>query len=414
MSPATQDPKAVAGLERGLVALRGMPSEAAAFFTGAAYAAQVQLSSPTAPVRTAWADTLNGVIYIHPSYAASTERTVLATTIAHEVLHILRAEHDFVGGRDPGIWNIAADIQINMLLSKSGWSIPPQWVLPATLPSFGYDIPVAILDKWMCDDPSTAEVYDDLKQCREPEEPEEPEESGGGAPEHFGFDAEGRPVEASSHRGQTCSAAERIASMAERSCGGCVPAELSQFTMTGRKAVVSWRAQLASFVGARAQQDWSWARPHIPTFVSSGIVIPSVSSAPSVGHVLILMDTSGSVSDDTLGEFYSEIAAISDIAAEVTLCHFTSGVDKVERFDPANPPTERFYGGTDIPATLAELGRHPELREDYKVVIVFTDLYSPPVTRQQFGFMENSLLFITPKHHGSRPEVGRVVVMEKD
>lgn len=66
---------------------------------------------------TAWVD-LRGRVYFNPHFAQSLKDSELRFVIAHELMHLLMLHHDRRGHRDQLKWNLATDRIINLTLKK--------------------------------------------------------------------------------------------------------------------------------------------------------------------------------------------------------------------------------------------------------------------------------------------------------
>jgi predicted metal-dependent peptidase len=75
---------------------------------------------------------------------------------------------------------------------------------------------------------------------------------------------------------------------------------------------VNWREQLRDFVNAtcKNKDKTSWKRPH-KRFLGQDIYMPSM-IGETLGQVVIGIDTSGSIGDEELNEFLTEVVAICD------------------------------------------------------------------------------------------------------
>ena len=63
-------------------------------------------------------------IVYNPAFVGQLKPAELEGTLAHEVLHCALAHHCRRGDRDPRIWNEAADLAINPILIKNGFTLP--------------------------------------------------------------------------------------------------------------------------------------------------------------------------------------------------------------------------------------------------------------------------------------------------
>lgn len=416
-------------LEQALVYIQmGAPANQRAFFAGAAYAAQTQLADPEKLVHnaptTAWCDTLKGRIFIHPEFAADPALTKegLAAVIAHEVLHLLRLEHERCGSRDARLWNIAADLIINEDLGDSGWHLPPEVVTLRTIRDFVPDLPEETVQAWTAswriDLPTTGEVYAAIEQHAQARP----------APDHFGKDETGAPQTANTSTDrqdleeQARRMAEKVASAGEQAQAADPHAGddlgfLADLLASLRKPAVNWQEALQAFMTARLRQDFSWSRPYTPVWASAGLVIPSVTGQPSIGKVVVLMDTSGSVSDEHLSQFYAELSAVHPLTDGVTLIHFTTEIDAVEEFEPDTAPTKRYHGGTDIPAAMRHMEVHPDLNDfdmsEVSCMLVLSDFYSPLPEQGEFAQWADKVLWVATPDHGTLPDWGQAVHINK-
>src|SRR5579884_4288652 len=63
-------------------------------------------------------------IVYNPAFVDELKPAELEGTLAHEVLHCALGHHCRRGNRDPGLWNEAADLAINPILIKNGFTLP--------------------------------------------------------------------------------------------------------------------------------------------------------------------------------------------------------------------------------------------------------------------------------------------------
>ena len=90
---------------------------------------------------------------------------------------------------------------------------------------------------------------------------------------------------------------------------GDLPAEIERLVSEQRApARQDWRQQLRRFVTQSISRDHTWARPN-RRFIGSGLYLPSLQS-DAVDHVLIAIDTSGSIDSRALSAFAEEMQDI--------------------------------------------------------------------------------------------------------
>jgi len=66
----------------------------------------------------------DGVVKLNPKYVEKLSDGELEGCFSHEVLHVALEHFERQGCRDKQLWNIATDIAINEMLSKSGFKLP--------------------------------------------------------------------------------------------------------------------------------------------------------------------------------------------------------------------------------------------------------------------------------------------------
>jgi len=143
---------------------------------------------------------------------------------------------------------------------------------------------------------------------------------------------------------------------------------------------VDWREVLREFVKAtcNAKDASSWRRPN-RRFLSTGVYMPSM-IGEKVGHIVIGIDTSGSIGGSELAEFLSEVKAIAeDVNPEVVdLLYWDCDVAGHEVYEGAavsnivSSTKPRGGGGTSpscVSTYLKEKGIKPEC------IIMLTDGY---------------------------------------
>jgi predicted metal-dependent peptidase len=141
---------------------------------------------------------------------------------------------------------------------------------------------------------------------------------------------------------------------------------------------IDWREVLREFVKStcRAKDTSSWRRPN-RRYLSTGTYMPSM-IGERVGHLVVAVDTSGSIGDAELAEFLSEVKGIAEEVnpEKVDLLYWDSEVAAHEEYNDADVPnivssTKPAGGGGTSPscvsAYIAEKKIEPEC------IIVLTD-----------------------------------------
>jgi predicted metal-dependent peptidase len=176
---------------------------------------------------------------------------------------------------------------------------------------------------------------------------------------------------------------EDVASKIRSRTDDDVPPALRHWAGEILEPSVDWRIELRSIVSRRLGQhagvtDYTFtrlARRRVPGFTLPGM------AGPEPPHVAVIIDTSGSMTPDEIGQCLAELLGIvratSGGAPAITVMTVTTEVvDVMTVRRPADVPAMeiRGGGGTDMGAGLEACGalRHPP-----EVVVVLTDGFTP-------------------------------------
>jgi predicted metal-dependent peptidase len=348
-----------------LLAARFRAARDRPYLASALYALTVVPSTltPTMAVDRRWR------CYINPEFVARIPVDQLAGVWLHEVSHLLR-DHPGRADRLPGAdrhghdrINLAQDCEINDDLVAEGVPLPPDRVEPAT-----FGLPTGLL-------------FEQYLLHRPPMPPTQSWQCGSGA--HGGaapwdLDAAGgvSPVEAEAIRRLT---AEAIRAHARTR--GAVPGGLLRWAEATLDPVVDWRQVLAGSVRqalahASGAADYTYQRPSRRSGAQPRVVLPSLRRP--VPTVAIVVDTSGSTSEEYLGAAVREVAGVLDGVGvrrrRLTVLACDAAVAATSRVANANDIELAGGGGTDLRVGIAAA---LELVERPDIVLVLTDGYTP-------------------------------------
>ena len=129
---------------------------------------------------------------------------------------------------------------------------------------------------------------------------------------------------------------------------GKLPASLAEYVDDIRDAKIDWREELARFLGKGSDHRYDWKRAD-KKFSQRGIFAPR-RVREGVGHIVIAVDTSASVSQDEYVSLMSEAKAVcQDVDAEqVTVIYCDTQIAHVDEYDdPASIEQKDLgrYGG---------------------------------------------------------------------
>ncbi len=323
--------------------------------------------------------------------------------VGHEVLHAVYDHMGRRGNRDPKLWNIADDYCVN-------WDLVEQRI--------GDKIPIALYDgkyRGM----SAEEVYDDLYQNADKIDVNELMKrlldehlDGEGDADGEGDDGDkpgnGRPRLSKDEQKQIRDEIkEAVLAAANASGAGNIPGGVKRLIKDLTEPVMNWRELLNQQIESTIKSDFTWQRPSRRGWHMDA-VMPGMLPGNQI-DVVIGIDASGSITDNDLKIFLSEIKGIMETYDEYrihvlgwdTEVHnaevFTSdNIGNIEEFAPGGG------GGTDphcVWSWLEENDIQP------KKLIMFTDFcffgWSPEQVEQYCD-----TVWIIKGNKEARPEFG--------
>jgi predicted metal-dependent peptidase len=351
-------------------------------------------------------------LYYNPAWIASLAPAQLQFALAHEALHCALGHFARRGHRVQRRWDLACDFAINPLLLDEGLQPPAgAQVLDLYRGLSAEEIYPCLSDEQLEQEALDEHAWDgpqhEGSQGGDGASEQPPRPDGGGAPratdaapqpkEGRGSSPQGRagraaaappqdagaPPEDAAPRPQPLAAGERerlrqqwqrhMAAAAQRAReAGKLSGALARLVDVGLARRVSWRAALAHHLMQTAREDYSWLRP---SRREGEALLPSLRSAS--GHVVVALDTSGSVGDAELTEFVGEIDALKGtLSVRTTLLACDSALAAggpwvAEPWEPLQLPRQLGGGGgTDFRPVFDWVARSGE-RPD--ALVYFTD-----------------------------------------
>jgi predicted metal-dependent peptidase len=328
-----------------------------AFFGALALYARIEAS-----VRVPTAATDGRDIFVNPDFFGRLSRAEQEGLLLHEVLHAALEHVARRGGRDPKLWNIAADIVINGMVARAGYELPAGGVRNAGLEHL-----------------SVEEVYERLVQSRRPPELAQPdllaappEDAGGEKAQGGRASTEESAGERAPASGRDWEQARRQARMvAEGSVHGELPAGLERELEGVESGRLDWRSRLWRYL-VRTPTDFQGFDRR---FVGAELYLDALDS--ETVQVAVAVDTSGSINRGMLALFLGELQAIlrayphlrCDLYYADAALH---GPHRLRAGGPIPPPVGG--GGTDFRPFFARLGAEVR-RGRTPLAIYLTDGY---------------------------------------
>ena len=161
---------------------------------------------------------------------------------------------------------------------------------------------------------------------------------------------------------------KQAAEQTQKACGN-IPSYLKEIIddiLKERPRVYNWRSQFRRMLGTEI--DITLRRTHkreSKRFSDS----PGIKFNRKIS-ILVAIDTSGSVSDTELSEFFSEIMHIKRAGAKVTICEFDADIHSIWEFKKLQNIKITGRGGTNFRPPVDYYKAH---KKDYTMFVMFTD-----------------------------------------
>lgn len=287
-------------------------------------------------------------IYYNEAFIDSLDVNLTKSAFAHEVGHCV---YDHIGRRkhrDPNAWNVAGDYVINAMLKDAGFALGEGWL---------YDAKYAGM--------SSDQIYNSFP-------PEA--RSGLGKPlcDIMDGTGEGKDPITEMERNDWKIATIQAANAAKAQ--GKLPGSIQRFVDELVNTKVDWRERLRRFVTERAKDEYTWTRPN-RRYLAAGLYLPGLYSE-NMGTVAVVTDDSGSIGNDVLQAFASEIAGIRDSVRprKTIVISCDAKVNHVDELEPDDEFKLKCHGGggTDFRPPFKWLSRRGI---QPAALIYLTDMY---------------------------------------
>ena len=302
-------------------------------------------------------------LWWNPHWFLSLPPRTRETVLVHELWHPGKLHDLRRGSRDPKIWNYACDIRINNDLEKEGYSFDQV--------------------EWCWKDHSvdangrlTEEDIYDLLMSNNQQPP-----SGGGS---WGGDGEGEsdqgdmvPAPAEALHGCINNVVKAMQQAKLAGAAGSIPGELEQIIDKFLTPIVPWEQHLHEFFTELCDEDFSWARPN-RRHLHDDLYLPSmIKDEGKLEHLAYYLDVSGSISDQDVLRFNSEVKYIKEKfnPLKLTLVLFDTRITAQYVFEE----DDRFEkivvvgrGGTSLVPVREHIEQHRPT-----AAVIFSDLDCP-------------------------------------
>ena len=388
----------------------------------------------------------------NPAWVAVQSEACLEAACAHEMLHLACSHHIRRNGRNPVLWNQSCDHAVNLLLMDAGFTLPKNFPVDSQYADMSADAIFEVLTKLDEQDPHGAgkgqsqqkEMLgqremdgktgggksqnraqgraqrgqgESLREKRgeKAKAGRRGEKSRDGSEDAFVGEVRDYPVDGESHgEEQGRKKAERdarialIMAMHRALHQGDMPGHFLRLFRQVAQTSLDWRGLLQQFLQMHVNNDYTWTVPN-RRYLYLNVYLPS-RSEPNIPQICLAVDSSGSVDEEKLALFCSELSSILEAYdTELTVLYHDTEVQKTERFrreDLPLHPSPQGGGGTDYRPVLPYIERealHPTC------LIWFTDLECSSFP----GEPSYPVLWVTWGRTDSAPPFGEWIVMDE-
>ena len=310
---------------------------------------------------------INCELVINPEYWETQDDTQQLNLLYHEVYHIV-FQHMFLWDSFPNkeILNLATDTEVNSYLNNldNSWITAKLWDLP--------------------EKQGTKFYYENIIKQASSQSQQQPQNSQGGNKSNNNFNNNFKTKDDHSQWGkdfQECSDAEKqliqnqikdqIKTAAEQTIKmrGTIPAELQEIIdeiLKVKPRIFDWKAYFRRMLGSIYDINIKKTRR------KESIRFPG---AAGIKHkkkisILVAVDTSGSVSNEELKDFFSEITYIYKAGARITILECDAEITANYEYTGKWTGKVHGRGGTDFQPVIDYYRKNIK---DYAALVYFTD-----------------------------------------
>ncbi|MCH9024258.1 MAG: hypothetical protein IH931_02910 [candidate division Zixibacteria bacterium] len=330
--------------------------------------------------------------------------------ICHEVMHVACHHNTRRGERDFENWNIACDYAIDPIVKNAGFVQPWESINPTYHNWEAEKIFKDLLQNNK--DKNHAGGQDNKDDDNENDSSQTDKQPPGGFGEVRDYPGKNGGKASAAEKRQAEQeqkiAVKQAAQIAKAQ--GTLPQSLERLINEITEPKIPWREVLARFLTEPARNDYSWQMPN-RRFIHQGLYLPELKN-PELGLIALLVDTSGSISQQDLNQFAAEMhSLLAAYKTELMVIYVDAAVQGVEFIasDDTDMNLElKGGGGTDYRPGydwLHEQGHMPT------AAVYLTDGYCNSFPDEP-DFP--TLWVLTQKSDYFKPPFGEILVIDRD
>jgi predicted metal-dependent peptidase len=320
-------------------------------------------------------------MFYHPPFVNGLQKAALEGLVAHEVMHCVFNHMSRRAHRDNQTWNIACDYTINSHLLDNGFVLPDGGIIDTDKKYVGWNAEAIYSDLTKNGEPPPPPTWGLVMDCTDP----------------------------SAQQVEWDIAVRAAATTAKQA--GKMPGNIAGLIEELLEPVVDWRSILWQFASSLDRSEFNWGRPN-RAYISEDLYLPSLRNE-TLGPLVIAIDTSGSVDQECLKQFWAEIVDIArhQRPEKLVVIQCDSKVHHVEDIDIETAGNESFKihgrGGTDFAPAVNYAREH---FPDAEALIYLTDMechnYGDPP--------DYPVIWMSTEKQWADPPFGEVYYMSKD
>ncbi len=298
-------------------------------------------------------------IYYNQTYLSELSLSQVQFVLAHEALHcglshFARREH-----RDRKRWDVACDHAVNQLLAADNLEPPPAALFDESYAGMSAEEIYPCIEADDNEEPMDQHLYDpqlndnNTSSDNTPtdQQTSAPEDASPGDSSEIEVQRNNRPPPLSNTERDRLNTKwqQRLAGAAQQAeQAGKLNKSIARMLQRLLQPSIPWRAMLSRFMSSAARIDYNLTRPSQRR--EGDAILPSLHTRQI--DVAVAIDTSGSVKQEELDVFLTELNAIKgSMNARITLLACDAVLDEncpwiFEPWDPLNLPPQLSGGGT--------------------------------------------------------------------
>jgi len=268
-------------------------------------------------------------LYYNHDYIAALNLDQTQFVLAHEAMHCALSHFARRQHRDKHRWDVACDFAINPLLKNDGLKPTPEALLLSEYDDMTAEEIYPLIEQNTDQEPQDQHLYDDKSSDSEgnqtppqyQNQQQNKDDGGGGKDAEADSDSGGAsqppPLTESERESLAVQWQQRMAGAAQQAMqAGKLSSAMARLVDHLLQPRLPWRMLLARYMTSIARDDYSYSRPSNRR--EGDAIMPSLRSAQT--NLVVALDTSGSIGDQEIDEFVSEVNAIKgQMRARITV-----------------------------------------------------------------------------------------------